>query len=166
VLPPQWGTHQQCHVPDLLPEHPYLKGLEPLGWIHTQPSESPQLAPHDIMMHSKFLSENKSWDINSSVMITCSFTPGSCSLTTYRLTQGGLEWGRQCKDPSNPNGYSPNHYKKLQMLLSDRFMGFFMVPDVGVWNYNCTFCFLLSLFLSLCCLNLTFPVLFFLQLWE
>lgn len=22
------------------------------------------------------------------------------------------------------------------MLLSDRFMGFYMVPDVGSWNYN------------------------------
>jgi hypothetical protein len=33
-------------------------------------------------------------------------------------------------------GYSPTHYEKVQMLLSDRFMGFYMVPDVGSWNYN------------------------------
>ena len=33
-------------------------------------------------------------------------------------------------------GYSPSHYEKVQMLLSDRFMGFYMVPDVGSWNFN------------------------------
>jgi len=27
-------------------------------------------------------------------------------------------------------------YEKVQMLLSDRFLGFFMVPSDGVWNYN------------------------------
>lgn len=37
----------------------------------------------------------------------------------------------------NPQGYTTTHYEKVQMLLSDRFLGFFMVPDgEGVWNYN------------------------------
>jgi len=26
--------------------------------------------------------------------------------------------------------------RKVQMLLSDRFLGFFMVPTQGSWNYN------------------------------
>jgi len=73
--------------------------------------------------------------------MTCSFTPGSCSLATYKLTPGGFEWGRQQKDASATaaamaQGYSPNHYERVQMLLSDRFLGFFMVPDDEVWNYN------------------------------
>ena len=69
--------------------------------------------------------------------MTASFTPGSCSLTAYKLTPGGYEWGRTARDPTgNPVGYSPTHYEKVQMLLSDRFMGFYMVPDVGSWNYN------------------------------
>ena len=25
---------------------------------------------------------------------------------------------------------------KVQLLLSDRFLGFFLVPDIGSWNYN------------------------------
>ena len=33
-------------------------------------------------------------------------------------------------------GYAPSHYEKVQMLLSDRFLGFFMVPGQGSWNYN------------------------------
>ena len=57
-------------------------------------------------------------------LITASFTPGSVSLTAYKLTPGGYEWGRTNKDTSaNPVGYSPTHYEKVQMLLSDRFMG-------------------------------------------
>ena len=45
VLPPQWGTHQTVHLPHNLPGHEYLSELEPLGWIHTQPNELPQLSP-------------------------------------------------------------------------------------------------------------------------
>jgi len=30
----------------------------------------------------------------------------------------------------------PSFYEKVQMLLSDRFLGFYMVPDQGSWNYN------------------------------
>ena len=80
---------------------------------------------------------HKSWDGEKAIVMTASFTPGSCSLTAYKLTPGGYEWGRTARDPTgNPVGYSPTHYEKVQMLLSDRFMGFYMVPDVGSWNYN------------------------------
>ncbi|KAJ6796513.1 pre-mRNA-processing-splicing factor 8A [Iris pallida] len=90
-----------------------------------------------------------------------SFTPGSCSLTAYKLTTTGYEWGRANKDTRSnlirysvteykqrrPRGYelvrsieaigsNPEYYEKVQMLLSDRFLGFYMVPDNGPWNYN------------------------------
>jgi len=136
VLPPQWGTHQQVNVPNTLPEHQYLKHMEPLGWIHTQPNELPQLSPTDIIMHSKIVAENpKTWDADKTIVVTCSFTPGSCSLTAYKISPTGLEWGKTAKDANQP-GYSPGHYRKVQMLLSDRFLGFYMVPDTGSWNYN------------------------------
>ncbi len=67
------------------------------------------------------LEANKSWDGERCVVITASFTPGSCSLTAYKLTPGGYEWGRTNKgDMANPVGYGPNLYEKVQMLLSDR----------------------------------------------
>ena len=70
-------------------------------------------------------------------MITCSFTPGSVSLAAYKLTPAGYEWGRQNRDTgANPHGYLPTHYQRVQMLLSDQFLGFFMVPENDVWNYN------------------------------
>jgi hypothetical protein len=66
-----------------------------------------------------------------------SFTPGSCTLTAYKLTPSGYEWGRQNTDKgNNPKGYLPSHYERVQMLLSDRFLGFFMVPAQSSWNYN------------------------------
>ena len=138
VMVPQWGTHQQVHLPHQVPEHEYLKELEPLGWIHTQPSEAPQLNPQDVTQMARLLENNRSWDGDRSIIVTCSFTPGSCSLAAYKLTPTGYEWGRANKDVtgSTPQGYLPTHYERCQMLLSDRFLGFFMVPDSNVWNYN------------------------------
>ena len=62
---------------------PYIKDLEPLGWIHTQANELPQLPPQDITSHAKLMADNKTWDGETTVIMTCSFTPGSCSLTAY-----------------------------------------------------------------------------------
>lgn len=73
----------------------------------------------------------------SYVLLFFSFTPGSCTLTAYKLTPSGYEWGRQNTDKgNNPKGYLPSHYERVQMLLSDRFLGFFMVPGQVSWNYN------------------------------
>merc|ERR1719376_1779520 len=78
-----------------------------------------------------------SWTTDRTIVITCSFTPGSCSLQAYKLTPSGFEWGRNNKDMgNNPKGYVPSHYEKVQMLLSDRFLGLFMTPMQGSWNYN------------------------------
>ena len=137
VMPPQWGSHSGVNLPTALPEHDYLKDLEPLGWLHTQPNEQPQLPPGDVAAHARILEANRSWDGEKCVVLTVSFTPGSCSLTAYKLTPSGYEWGRANKDAAaNPHGYAPTHYEKVQLLLSDRFTGFYMVPDVGSWNYN------------------------------
>ena len=136
-MPPQWATHQVVHLPNSLPSHELLKELEPLGWIHTQPNELPQLSPHDVTTHAKIMEAHSSWDADKTIAITCSFTPGSCSLTAYKLTPSGYEWGRTNTDRgNNPKGYLPSHYEKVQMLLSDRFLGFFMTPAQGSWNYN------------------------------
>jgi len=138
VLPPQLGTHHSVTLPLQLPDHDYLKDLEPLGWIHTQANESQTLPPQDLIIHSKIMADNKSWVGDKTIIVTCSFTPGSCSLTAYKLTPDGFEWGRtKEKDQTQTyQGFLPSYYDKVQMLLSDRFLGFFMVPDSGSWNYN------------------------------
>jgi pre-mRNA-processing factor 8 len=140
VLPPQWGNHAGVHLPDALPEHAHLADLEPLGWLHTQPAEGAALAPADAAAHAKMLQAHPSWDGERCVVVTVSFTPGSASLTAYRLTPAGYEWGAAARaadaGAANPAGYGPALYERAQLLLSDRFMGFTMTPDVGSWNYN------------------------------
>ncbi|KAJ1723371.1 pre-mRNA-splicing factor 8 [Coemansia erecta] len=144
VLVPQWGTHMQVHLPDRMPSHEHLRDLEPLGWIHTMPNELPHLSPQDVTIHARILARTadkpkQRWDGDKTIVMTCAFTPGSCSLTAYKLTPPGFEWGRENQNMASPNpeGFSPACFERVQMLLSDRFMGFFMVPDSGgVWNYN------------------------------
>ncbi|CAM2704830.1 unnamed protein product [Rotaria socialis] len=137
VLPPQWGTRETVHLPNILPEHESFKDMEPLGWIHTQPKELPQLSPQDITTHAKIMNDHASWDGEKTIVITCSFTPRSTSLKAYKLTQTGYDWGRSNTDRgNNPKGYALAHYEKVPLSVSDRFLGFFMIPEHGSWNYN------------------------------
>lgn len=138
VMPPQLGTHFGVTMPGTLPEHEYLKDLEPLGWLHTQPNESPALAPQDVIKHARTMADNRSWSGDKSIVLTVSFTPGSCSLAAYKLTPAGFEWGRKQDEAAaaSAQGYNPTlFYEKVQMLLSDRFLGFYMTP-LESWNYN------------------------------
>lgn len=141
VLAPQQGSHQLARMPTIPIDHKnnhFLSDLEPLGWIHTQPSEMPQLSPQDIVETTRHLKSNKDWVEDRCILISASFTPGSCSLCAYRLCPNGIAWGKENLDSMgrNPKGYSPNLYEKIQMLLSDRFYGFFMIPDNSSWNMN------------------------------
>ena len=159
VLVPQVGNHQSVTLPQKLPGDELLLDLEPLGWIHTQPNELTQngmqiLPAPDVVMHSGILADQaklesddsntasgQKWGGQNEIVMTCSFTPGSCSLTSYRLTESGIEWGQKNRNipggVTNAQGYSSSCYEKVQMLLSDQFQGFFMVPEGGLgWNYN------------------------------
>ncbi|CAM4799721.1 unnamed protein product [Rotaria magnacalcarata] len=137
VLTPQWSTRESVHLPNILPQHEYLKDMEPLGWIHTQPDELPQLSPQDITTHAKIMNDHASWDREKTIVITCSFTSGPASLKAYKLTPAGYDWGRSNTDRgNNPKGYAPSHYEEVPLSVSDRFLGFFMIPEQGSWNYN------------------------------
>ena len=122
----------------MFPEHDSIEDLEPLGWIHTQPSEVKHLTPFAAMMHaSRTVESDGKWDGTKEIIMSCAFTPGSCSLAAYRLTEEGHEWSLQndSKAP-NPPGYTSALFERSQLILSDRFEGFFLTPMVGGWNYN------------------------------
>ena len=147
VLVPQIGSHQSVTLPKKLPDDELLKDLQPLGWIHTQPNELIQngvqiLPAPDVVTHASIMEDNpKAWTGQDEIVITTSFTQGSCSLTSYRITDAGLEWGRKSRNVAggvaNAENYSSACFEKVQMLLSDRFKGFFLVPQGGLgWNYN------------------------------
>jgi pre-mRNA-processing factor 8 len=147
VMVPQVGNHQSVTLPKKLPEDDILKGMDPLGWIHTQPNELIQngmqiLPAPDVVMHASIIADHPgAWSGQNEVIITTSFTQGSCSLTAYKVTESGIEWGKKSKTlaggVANAGDYSSSCFEKVQMLLSDRFKGFFMVPKGGLgWNYN------------------------------
>merc|ERR1712228_804051 len=149
VMPPQIGNHCNVSLPINTPKHEenaFLADMECLGWIHTQPAELQELSKNDILLHTKYLSNaSNRWQNDRSIIITCSFTPGSVTLTAYKLTVDGVEWAKnnqhhskQSKQLLQMSTSSNNQslYEKIQMLLSDRFMGFFMVPDTQSWNRN------------------------------
>jgi pre-mRNA-processing factor 8 len=69
------------------------------------------------------------------MILNVAFTPGSLSLTAYRLNLSGYEFLKTNPNPP-PSAFTPAHYEKMQLLLSERFLGFFMVPDNVIWNYN------------------------------
>lgn len=79
------------------------------------------------------MADNPEWDGEKTIVITCSFTPGSCSLTAYKLTPGGYEWGRQNNDKgSNPKGYLPSHYEKVVFPFLESPFNFSLGPNVVV----------------------------------
>ena len=147
VMVPQVGNHQSVTMPKKLPDDEMLKEMEPLGWIHTQPNELIQngaqiLPAPDVVTHASIVTDNpNAWTGKNEIIITTSFTQGSCSLTAYHVTDSGLEWGKKSRNVAggvaNAENYSSGCFEKVQMLLSDRFKGFFMVPRDGLgWNYN------------------------------
>jgi len=147
VMVPQVGNHQSVTMPKKLPDDPLLNDLVPLGWIHTQPNELIQngtqvLPAPDVVTHASIMSDHpKAWTGKNEIILTTSFTQGSCSLTAYHVTEQGIEWGKKSRNiaggVANAQDYSSNCFEKVQMLLSDRFKGFFMVPRDGLgWNYN------------------------------
>ena len=147
VLVPQIGNHQSVTLPRKLPESDLLADLQPLGWIHTQPNELIQngmqiLPAPDVVMHSGIVTEHPNdWKGEDEIVITTSFTQGSCSLTAYKVTDTGYDWAKKADSAAggvtNATDYTSDCFDKVQMLLSDRFKGFFLVPDGGLgWNYN------------------------------
>ncbi len=47
------------------------------------------MAPIDATLQARLLTDNSSWDAQSSIVIVCSFPSGSCALNAFRLTPSG-----------------------------------------------------------------------------
>ena len=141
MLTPQVGSFKSVSVPALMPGHESLEGMEPFGWLHTQPQKLPSLSASDILCHAEYLETRRSWDPQSAIVLTCAFTPGSCSLGAHRLSPEGLAWGTEQMNRAKlkeGGALSPPEGSVLQatLLLSTTFQGFWLVPEHGSWNYN------------------------------
>ncbi len=139
VMIPQVGNTRDVQLPHQLPQHAHLAKLEPLGLIHTVAgNEPPYMTASDVTQHARLMSAHNSWD-KKTITMTVSFTPGSVSLAAWALTPAGYKWGAENKDLSSdmPQGFSTAGFgEKTQLLLSDKIRGYFLVPELGVWNYT------------------------------
>jgi len=138
VMVPQVGSTREVQLPHQLPQHEYLKSMEPLGIIHTASgNETSYMPASDVTMHSRLMAQHPSWD-KKTITLTVSFTPGSVSLSSWSLTPEGYTWGASNKDTQsdNPSGFSTSFGVKSQLLLSDKIRGFFLVPETDTWNYS------------------------------
>lgn len=138
VMVPQVGSTREVQLPHQLPQHEYLKSMEPLGIIHTASgNETSYMPAADVTMHSKLMAQHPSWD-KKTITLAVSFTPGSVSLSSWSLTPEGYTWGASNKDTQsdNPSGFSTSFGLKTQLLLSDKIRGFFLVPETDTWNYS------------------------------
>ncbi|GBP12887.1 Pre-mRNA-processing-splicing factor 8 [Eumeta japonica] len=88
--------YQTINLPIVCPRINTHLDMEPLGWIHTQPNEPPQLSPQDITTHAKVMQEK--FHMGRSVALTVSEN-GACFCFTLgyeRLkSQGGLAASNQ-----------------------------------------------------------------------
>ena len=70
------------------------------------------MSPYDCNMTSKFLTENPNWDSEKTCCLTVSFTPGSCTLTAYKVTPAGYEWGKNHRDLHYSQDFNISFYEK------------------------------------------------------
>ncbi|KAH3899328.1 probable Pre-mRNA-splicing factor 8 [Saccharomycodes ludwigii] len=135
VMLPQIGNELSVNVSRKLPtKSRVLEGMELLGWVHTQFSEFKFMTPSEISTHSQLFS---SGGTGGCIDLSIFSTSGSLSLSAYTLSEKGFEWGLQNKaiHDTDPDGFEPSYSQYAQLLLSDRIIGNFVVPDNELWNY-------------------------------
>ncbi|KAL1866172.1 pre-mRNA-splicing factor 8 [Diaporthe australafricana] len=139
VLVPQIGGLRNVQLPQQLPQHELLKGLEPLGLIHTMSgNELPYMSAADVTEHAKLRDAHSEWQDSPTLTVSVSFTPGSVSLSAWALSPQGYKWGVDNKDlqSDQPQGFTTTMGEKRKLLLSPRYRGFFLVPETSQWNYS------------------------------
>lgn len=144
VLVPQLANTHSIQFPLKLPEQNQeneLQKYELLGWIHTQSSDNSAgiLSPIDTTTLASFKDHNPAqWDSKKMITITVSFTPGSITMSCFGTSEEGYQWGTANKDliSQAPKGFSTSFSNKQELLISDRIVGSFMVPDDDIWNYS------------------------------
>ncbi|KAF6056038.1 PROCN domain family protein [Candida parapsilosis] len=136
VFVPQLGSTNSIQFPKSKPEYEgYLKeeGLELLGWIHSQSQDFDYMTSYDITTQSRMFEHYDPRFID----MTASYTPGSVTLAAFELSERGFEWGKSNKDmmSDSPEGFEKSFSKKSQLIMSDKILGTYMVPEDEIWNY-------------------------------
>ena len=136
VVSPQIGTATHVLMSAELPQglHPVFNKWRILGVIHTQPSETAGHLPAAV---DCYLGSNR-----GPFSISVAFTPGSVTLNAYEWNENGAEWASQQTSvetvlaSDHSESFNSSCWSRLNLLLSDRLQGTFLVPQNDRWNYN------------------------------
>ena len=136
ALVPQLGSSNSIKLSQRKPEaEGYLQeqNLELLGWIHTLSERLDYMSPNDITLLARI---SEVYDPHY-ICMTASFSPGSIHVVGYEMTPEGFAWGKSNSDmiSEKPAGFSEEFSKKSQLLISDKIVGTYMVPEDEIWNY-------------------------------
>lgn len=138
ALVPQLANGQSIQLgrPPSIESNPDLNGLELLGWIHTQTDDLKFMSAAEVTTQANIFSHNKEREALIDLSV-CS-RPGNISLAAYNLSDEGYHWGSQNKDTTSleAEGFEPSFSTYAQLLLSDRIMGNFLIPNGKLWNYT------------------------------
>ncbi|KAK6589199.1 JAB PAD domain [Cryptosporidium xiaoi] len=140
AIMPQFGNNVSINMPNILPIHSTISELEFIGLIRTSVQEDFLMSSTDLNYLTGILNNNPGVTNNDLVLINCTFTPGSTTLSGYKVNQEGIDWSE--KNPSTGLNYDGKQmdlskfYDEVKIVLSETFQGYFLVPDDGVWSYN------------------------------
>ncbi|KAF7458659.1 Pre-mRNA-processing-splicing factor 8 [Cryptosporidium felis] len=141
VLPPQHGNHNSINMSDILPKNQAISDLVFIGLIKTGVQEDSSVTMQDINYLTKVSKNNPNVHSTDLGIINCTFTPGSTTLSGYKVNQEGFNICEKIIDrPDLLTETSREETLKLlenvKIMLSETFSGFFLVPDDGIWSYN------------------------------
>nr|CAD2158516.1 unnamed protein product [Meloidogyne enterolobii] len=122
-IPNKWAIYQfGVYGFDEISQHQF-KNYEFFGWIHTTASnDSSELSHNDRFFHTNFVYQSQQGQQQEQrVFVLCNFAPDSVSLSAFRLTSIGYEWGRiaNAGKSSKLKMYLPSHYEKVLLLVPD-----------------------------------------------
>ncbi|MDP2439047.1 MAG: hypothetical protein Q8P67_25150, partial [archaeon] len=132
VIPAQLGSLESVVLPEELPQHTLLQGLQPLGWIRTQPEPLDYITLPDLQQTAAYFPDPQS----AAVFVSCTLINNGFSLSAVTFQPRGYEllkkYPQRLRDQSLALPRSAHRPSKL--VLGDIFLGFFLAPRL--WNYH------------------------------
>ncbi|QLL30278.1 hypothetical protein HG536_0A00950 [Torulaspora globosa] len=136
ALCPQLGNGNSVRIckPPITEDQPELEDLQLLGWVHTQTQDLKFMTAPEVTTHTRVFASH----FKEKIDLTVCLLPGCVSLAAYNLTDEGYNWGTQNQGVADiiSEGFDPGFSEHAQLLLSERFMGNFLVPSSDFWNYT------------------------------
>ncbi|EAY02411.1 pre-mRNA processing 8 protein homolog PRP8 [Trichomonas vaginalis G3] len=136
VIPPQNGDRDEIDFKQILPNHDFLDGASPIGFIHTRVGENSSLEPSDAKVLASLCKKNPKIDSDNFANVVISFPVGGCIMAASTLSREGFEWAETNIGMDNPKDFDDNFAKVLGISITNEINGWMMAPENGIWNYS------------------------------